>query len=92
MKSIGTDYVYHHLYDFGTTGLFVAMGKEKYQPCVDLFGNLEVGKVMKLGLVIDERICDGLYYAKSLRVATKHIQNPSLLEKGLDQVLADPEM
>ena len=91
MKSIGTGYVYHHLYDFGTTGLFVGMGKEKYEPCVDLFGNLEVGKVMKLGLVIDERICDGLYYAKSIRVAHKHLQNPKLLETSLETLPVDPE-
>ena len=91
MKSIGTGYVYHHLYDFGTTGLFVGMGKEKYEPCVDLFGKLEVGKVMKLGLVIDERICDGLYYAKSIRVAHKYLQNPKLLETPLETLPVDPE-
>lgn len=91
MKSLGTGYIYHHLYDFGTTGLFVAMGKERFEPCVDIFRNLEVGKVMKLGLVIDERICDGLYYAKSIRVGTKHIENPSLLETPLTELPVDPE-
>lgn len=91
MKSIGTNYVYHHLYEFGTTGLFVAIGKERFEPCIDLFGNVEVGKVAKLGLVIDERICDGLYYAKSIRVGSQYIQNPSLLEEPLTELPADPE-
>ena len=60
MKSISTDFVYHHLYDFGTSSMFVGMGKEKYEPVVNEQTNqLEVGKVMRLGLVIDERICDG---------------------------------
>ena len=27
LKSIDTQYIYHHLYDFGTTGLFAALGK-----------------------------------------------------------------
>lgn len=29
LKSIGLNYIYHHIYDFGTTSLFIAMGKEK---------------------------------------------------------------
>lgn len=91
MKSIGTDYIYHHIYDFGTTGLFVAMGKEKEQLCIDAYGNTQTAKVMKLGVVIDERICDGLYYAKSIRIGTKYIQNPELLEEGLKEVLTDPD-
>ena len=27
LKSIDTSYIYHHLYDFGTTGIFVALGR-----------------------------------------------------------------
>lgn len=91
MKSIGTGYVYHHLYDLGTTGLFVSIGKERFEPCIDMFGNVEVGKVLKLGLVVDERICDGLYYAKSIRVGTRCISNPRLLEQPLEDLPVDPE-
>lgn len=91
MKSIGAGYVYHHLYDLGTTGLFVAIGKERFEPCIDMFGNVEVGKVVKLGLVVDERICDGLYYSKSVRVGSKYISNPSLLEEPLEELPVDPE-
>ena len=70
MKSISTDYVYHHLYDFGTTGLFVGLGKEHMEPVVnEATGELEAGKVLRVGLVIDERICDGFYYAKAIKVA-----------------------
>lgn len=82
MKSISTDYVYHHLYDFGTTGLFVGLGKEKYEPVVNTNTNqLEVGKVLKMGVVIDERICDGFYYAKSIKLIRKYLLNPQLLEE-----------
>lgn len=91
MKSIGTGFVYHHLYDLGTTGLFVSIGKERFEPCIDMFGNVEVGKVIKLGLVVDERICDGLYYAKSIRVGTRCISNPTLLEQPLEDLPVDPE-
>jgi hypothetical protein len=29
VASLGIDAIFHHLYDFGTTGLFLAMGKKK---------------------------------------------------------------
>ena len=81
MKSISTDYVYHHLYDFGTTGMFVGLGKEHLEPVVnEETRTLEVGKVLRLGLVIDERICDGFYYAKSIKTVRRILHNPSVLE------------
>src|SRR5574344_1969092 len=45
MKSISTDYVYHHLYDFGTTSIFVGLGKEHMEPVVNEQTNeIEPGK------------------------------------------------
>ena len=78
LKSIKTDAIYHHLYNFGTTSMFVAMGKEKDVPVVE-DGKLAVGKVMNLGLVMDERPCDGFYFARSLRVWNDLLTNPEVL-------------
>lgn len=80
LKSIKTDAIIHHLYNFGTTTLFVAMGKEKEVPVVEN-GKLSVGKVMNLGINMDERGCDGFYFARSLKVWNDMFQNPSILEK-----------
>ena len=80
LKSIKTDAIIHHLYNFGTTTLFVAMGKEKEVPVVEN-GKLAVGKVMNLGINMDERGCDGFYFARSLKVWNDMFQNPSVLEK-----------
>ena len=94
MKSISCDYIYHHLYDFGTTGLFVAMGKEHLEPVVDQeTGEITKSKIMNLGVVIDERICDGLYNSKSIKVGIKHFENPYLLAERLspEEVLKDPD-
>ena len=67
LKSIRCDAVLHHIYNFGTTGIFVAIGKEKFAPVAD-FEELKVGKIMNLGITMDERFCDGFYFAKSLRI------------------------
>lgn len=91
MKSLGTDYVYHHLYDFGTTGQFISMGKEHLESVIE---NDEITKrkIMKLGMVVDERICDGLYYAHGIKYGTKFIQNPELLKESLDEIVVDDEI
>jgi len=80
LKSIKTDAIIHHLYNFGTTSLFVAMGKEKEAPVVEN-GKLAVGKIMNLGINMDERGCDGFYFARSLKVWNDIFQDPTILER-----------
>ena len=88
LKSLGINHVYHHVYEFGTTGLFIAMGKEKTIP---VFKKDEVIPQKNLGfsLVCDERFCDGLYFALSLRMLKKILANPACLEKPLDKKVED---
>jgi len=88
LKSINLDYLYHHIYDFGTTGIFVALGKNKKMPVVE--GNtITVKKCCEIGYVIDERLCDGLYYSNSFKLAKKYLANPYLLEERLEKVVQD---
>jgi pyruvate/2-oxoglutarate dehydrogenase complex dihydrolipoamide acyltransferase (E2) component len=91
MKSIKMDYVIHHIYNFGTTSLFLGMGKEAYLPVVTNAeeGTIGIAKIMKVGAIIDERICDGLYNANSLREFKRHIENPYLLETPLAAKVED---
>ena len=82
--SLGIDYIYHHLYDFGTTSLFIAMGKKKQSY---IYEDEEIKKVkcITLGFVGDERICDGYYYASSLKLLTRLLRKPELLENKEDE-------
>lgn len=84
LKSLGIKHIYHHTYEFGTTGLFFAMGKEEMVPKVKS-GEIVQEKHMGFGLVSDERFCDGLYFAMSLRLLRKFMRNPKVLEKPLDK-------
>ena len=38
-----------------------------------------------LGLTIDERIADGYYYSKTIRLLKTILENPELLEKPLSE-------
>ena len=90
LKSLGINHIFHHTYNFGTTGLFFAMGKEKLIPVVKS-GEIVQEKHMGFGLVSDERFCDGLYFANSLRMLRRIMRNPSVLEKPLDKKIEDVE-
>ena len=91
LKSLGINYIFHHTYEFGTTGLFFAIGKEQNHVVLDKSGNLKNEKRMGWGLVSDERFCDGLYFALSLRLLRKYMKNPRLLETPLEAKEEDVE-
>lgn len=84
LKSIDTQYIYHHLYDFGTTGLFAALGKTVKLPIVEN-EQIVIKKCCQIGYTMDERICDGVYYARSFKLLEKYFYNPNLLESELIQ-------
>ncbi|MBR4868442.1 MAG: 2-oxo acid dehydrogenase subunit E2 [Clostridia bacterium] len=78
--SLGIDSIYHHLYEFGTTSCFVAMGKKKTEQFFDKDGKLCRRKVITFRFVLDERICDGHYYASSIKQFRWFMKHPERLE------------
>ena len=57
---------YHHLTNWGTNSVFVAIGERKMRPYFDDEGNVTMKDSLDLGLTIDERIADGYYYSKTV--------------------------
>ena len=90
LKSLGINHVYHHTCEFGTNGLFFAMGKEKNIPVAHK-DEVVIEKHMGFSLVSDERFCDGLYYALALREFRKIMKNPAALETPLEKKVEDIE-
>ena len=43
-------------------------------------GNMELHECVDLGLTIDERIADGVYFSKSIRMLRAILQNPDILD------------
>jgi len=85
LRSIKLDKVYHHIYNFGNTSIFAALGKPKNVPVVDENGEVKVEKRFDIGLSLDERICDGLYYGKSVKLLLKYLENPEPLMERLPE-------
>ena len=80
LASIRTNHIYHHIYNFGTTSVFIAMGKNREVP-KKKNGEIVFEKCIPLGVVMDERICSGLYFAKAFRAFKNYLANPALLEE-----------
>ena len=91
LKSIKGPSIYHHLYEFGTTGLFVSMGKESEVP-VKKGEEIAVGKLMPMDFVMDERFCDGFYYVKAMNDMKRMLRNPAVLTKRLDTLVEDVDV
>jgi len=74
LGSIKSNSCYHHLNNYGTNSIVITIGtikKDKNKYIVDL------------GATLDERIADGFYFAKSIKLAEHIISNPELLEESL---------
>lgn len=82
LKSIKGPSIFHHLYDFGNTGVFFSMGKESMIPVVE-GGKVVAGKRMPFQIVTDERFCDGFYFVSALKVLKDLYSNPSQLKEPL---------
>lgn len=76
---------YHHLTNWGTNSVFVAVGEKRKRPFFDDDGNMTMKDSIDLGLTVDERIADGYYYSKTVRLLRKLLENPELLETPLKE-------
>lgn len=76
---------YHHLTNWGTTSILCIIGERKPRLIAGEDGKEELRDSVDLGLTIDERIADGYYYSKTVRLLRTLLENPELLELPLDQ-------
>ena len=88
LASIRTNHIYHHVYNFGTTTLIMAMGNAREVP-TRKHGEIEFVRCMPVGVVMDERICNGSQYAMAFRRFSYYLKNPALLDVPPETVADD---
>ena len=76
---------YHHLTNWGTCSLFCIIGEKKKSPFFNEDGSVDMRETLDLGLTIDERLADGYYYSKSVRMLKYLLEHPEELEKPLSE-------
>ncbi|MHB8962430.1 MAG: 2-oxo acid dehydrogenase subunit E2 [Saccharofermentanales bacterium] len=79
LGSIGVDAPFHHLYELGTTSIFLAFGKPYKETVVRRDGTVQIRKLINLNFTVDERICDGYYLARSFDMFIRYMENPETL-------------
>jgi len=89
MASIGVERVYHHIYNYGTTSLFLSMGIAKKNLKLNRDGTIKKERVFPFGVTADERVCAGKVYAKFLAEMKQLLANPAILETSPEQVRFD---
>jgi len=77
---------YHHLSNWGTNSFFTIIGEKKIRPFYEKNGETVLKNSIDLGLTIDERIADGLYYSRSISLLKKYLANPTLLDSPFKEV------
>ena len=80
LGSIKCGAIYHHLTDLGTNSLLITIGEIKDEPVV-INGKVEIRKMCEFGATLDERIGDGFYFVKSLKLLEYMFNNPEVLEE-----------
>ena len=80
LGSLGIPPVYHHLYNFGNLPVFLSFGAKRKAVELDKDGQPVERKYIDFTAVIDERICDGYYYATAFKYLKYYLNNPWLLE------------
>ena len=92
LGSIGIRPVFHHIYNLGTTTLFIAFGTRSKEQSINEANEVINRKKMDLKIVADERVCDGYYFAQSLKLAKKIMTNPECLLTPPDEVVIDDQI
>ena len=85
LGSIKCPAVYHHLNNYGTNSIMVAIGtihkEEVFQPD----GSRQVRDIVDVGVTLDERIADGFYFGRSWKLVQHLLSHPELLERPLKE-------
>lgn len=91
LGSLGIPPIYHHIYNFGNVSTFLTFGAKESEYVLDKEGNAVKKEFTRLMVVVDERIADGYYMAKSFRYLMRVLKHPEMLDNPPEQVFEDIE-
>ena len=90
--SIGIDPPFHHLYEYGSASVFVAIGAVHREPVVDEQGHVVARECLNAVYTLDERATDGFYFARTAEVFRRLVSRPGLLDDPaltVDEIVPD---
>ncbi|MBE6930539.1 MAG: hypothetical protein E7463_09690 [Ruminococcaceae bacterium] len=91
MGSLGIPAIFHHLYDFGNVPIFLSYGAKYSENKLGSDGSVTRHNYIDMKMVLDERTCDGHYYASSLKYMKDIFKHPEVLDNPPETVVEDIE-
>ena len=85
LGSIRCPSVYHHLNNYGSNSIMAAIGTIRREEKILPDGSRAERDLVDIGFTLDERIADGFYFARSLKIVQHLFSHPELLELPLNQ-------
>ena len=85
LGSIQAPAVYHHLNNYGTNSIMVTIGTIHKEERIMPDGSKQIRDVVDIGATLDERIADGFYFARSLKLVKHMFAHPELLDRPLSE-------
>jgi len=89
MGSLGMRELHHHIYNFGTTTIFLGLGKREPRLHVDAHGAMSARYSYPVAVVTDERVTPGSVYSLAFAYYEKLMRNTELLEVPPETVRYD---
>jgi hypothetical protein len=89
LGSLGIPPIYHHLYNFGNTPVFITFGAKRRENVLNLDGSVSQKVMVDYTVVTDERITDGHYLATAFKGLEKLMKNPEKLDTPPETVVED---
>lgn len=86
LGSIKCGAIYHNITDFGTCSGIITIGEIKEEEVI-IDGKKVIRKFCEFGVNLDERIADGYYFVKSLKLLEYILNNPKMLENNCSEVI-----
>lgn len=87
LGSIKCGAIYHNITNFGTSSGLATIGEIKDEEIINEKGKKEIRKICEFGINLDERIADGYYFAKSVKLLQYLFDNPELLEENMENII-----
>ena len=91
LGSIKCGAIYHNLTNLGTCSSLVTIGEIKDKEVL-INGKKEIRKMCEFGITIDERVAEGYYLIKCIKLLEKIFENPKTLEDRADTKIKSEEL
>lgn len=85
LGSIKAPSCYHHLNNYGTNSIVATIGVIHEENVILKTGEVTTKYMVDMSFTIDERIADGFYFSKSLKLLEYIINNPEILNEEVNK-------